>query len=165
MRKIKLGSRFGIYKHALVDDDNYDWLNQWRWYCHNRGYAVRAVGIGNGRQKAIFMHRLVINTPKRSWTDHIDNNKLNNQKENLRIVTHSQNGMNRKNTKHSTSIFKGVSWDKKRDKWKVGITKNSKRCGLGYFKREEDAGKAYDRKAIELFGEFARLNFPKLEEK
>ena len=88
-----------------------------------------------------------------------DGDGLNNQKANLRICTRSQNKMNGKSYKNSSSKYKGIWWVKKNKKWRVRIRLNNKTIHLGYFKDETEAAKAYDSKAKELFGEFARLNF------
>ena len=104
------------------------------------------------------MHRVINDTPKILGTDHIDGNPLNNQKSNLRNATKSQNGMNRKSNRNSSSKYKGISWNKQNKKWRGEIQKNKKRYGLGYFKSEIEAARAYNKKALELFGEYARLN-------
>src|SRR3990167_9749261 len=84
---------------AIVDDDVFDYLNQWKWYFNNQGYAVRRPYIkGSGRKNqkcmTIHMHRLVNNTPNGMQTDHINRNKLDNRRENLRNVTDQQNKFN-----------------------------------------------------------------------
>ena len=88
--------------------------------------------------------------------DHIDNNRLNNKVNNLRWATHQQNIMNKsKGSKRTTSIYKGV-W--KETAWRAGIKYNAKTIHLGSFKTEDEAARAYNAKALELFGEFAKLN-------
>lgn len=103
MKKIKLTSG----KFALVDDDMFEELNKFSW-CLNGGYAIRGYSK-NGKQAKLKMHRVIMNTPKGMDTDHIDNNKLNNQRNNLRVCTRSQNCMNRKkrSTPNLSSSFKG----------------------------------------------------------
>lgn len=98
--------------------------------------------------------------------DHIDGNKLNNDISNLREATTIQNQMNSKKRKSwcgklPSSIYKGVSWNKRDKKWCSRITINGKRKHIGYFDSEIDAARAYDDAAIESFGEFARCNFDK----
>lgn len=143
-------------KFAMVDDEDYEWINQWSWYC-DKEYAARWISGGNGR--ASFMYGDILKTPDGLFTDHIDHNGLNNQKYNLRVVTNAQNQMNRKSNKHTSSIFKGVYWHKKDKRWQAGIGLDGKRIYLGNYKSEVDAAKTYDLAAIELFGEFAHTNF------
>jgi hypothetical protein len=104
------------------------------------------------------MHQLILRT---KYIDHIDGNGLNNTRGNLRIATTKQNTWNRKKrTIPTSSKYKGVSVIKGRDRWQCRIYANGTRFFLGYFASEIEAARAYDKKAIELFGEFARLNFP-----
>ena len=105
------------------------------------------------------MHREIMHAPKGMVVDHIDGNSLNNRRSNLRLCTVSQNHQNRRRT-YGSSKYKGAWWDKRRNKWVAAITFKGKYIYLGFFDNEIDAGKAYDRKAAELFGEFAYLNFP-----
>ena len=123
---------------------------------NNTGYY--SIGI-NG--KIYRNHRLIFlyhygYLPKQ--LDHIDRNKLNNKIENLREATQSQNMMNRKSFKNTSSQYKGVTWDRKNQKWLSQIKINKKLIHLGRFKFETDAAKAYNIKSIELFGEYAKLN-------
>jgi len=96
--------------------------------------------------------------------DHLDGNSLNNRKSNLRVCTVSQNHQNRRWT-YGSSRYKGVWWNKKMKKWVAGITLKRKYIFIGHFADEVAAAKAYDRKAAELFGEFAYLNFPVLPQR
>jgi hypothetical protein len=99
--------------------------------------------------------------------DHIDNNKLNNQKSNLRLATHHQNQFNSNLQRNNTSGYIGVVYHKnykknkisKMSHWHARIKFNSKHISLGYYQTPEEAAKAYDKKAKELFGEFAKTNF------
>ena len=104
------------------------------------------------------MHRVIMDAPKGMHVDHINGNGLDNRRENLRLCTNSQNHMNRKTHRDSSSKYKGVSWNKRNSKWQAYIGSGIKRKNLGYFASESDAAKAYDIKAKECFGEFARLN-------
>jgi hypothetical protein len=92
-------------------------------------------------------------------TDHRDGNKLNNCRYNLRECNTSQNAANKKKLDGATSKYKGVSWNKRAGKWEVSIIARGAKYYLGKYDNEIDAAKAYDKKAIELFGEFARPNF------
>jgi predicted nucleotide-binding protein len=92
--------------------------------------------------------------------DHINRDGCDNRRSNLRICNRSQNNMNKTKYKNNTSNFKCVSFDKKRNKWKAYTKFNNRSIFIGYYSTPEDAALAYDLKAIELFGEFANLNFP-----
>jgi len=118
MKKIKLTKG----QFTIVDDDMFDYLNQWKWYLNNDGYAVRSKRVFNGK-KHIFMHRLVNNTPDNMQTDHINRDKLDNRNENLRNTTKMLNGRNRGTPKNNTSGYKGVVWDKNFVSWKFEETK------------------------------------------
>jgi hypothetical protein len=152
-------------KFALVDDEDYKWLNQRKWYAiHIRKdywYAARSNYIDDWKKpNTIRMHREILGLKKGNdkKTDHKDGNGLNNQRYNLRCCTVTQNGQNRKIQKHSSS-FKGVNWNKRNKKWQTSIRYNKKFIWLGRFNSEIKAAKAYDAKAKELFGEFAYTNF------
>ena len=107
------------------------------------------------------MHREVANTPDGLVCDHINGDSLDNRKANLRSATHLQNCWNaRKSPQSAYSKYKGVTFDKMRQKWNAQICVNGKRIFLGTFKDETEAAKAYDSAAKRHFGEFAALNFP-----
>ena len=146
-------------KFALVDDEDFKYLNQWKWHYH-KGYATRAGKMVNYKREIekIYMHRLILNTPKGLETDHNNGDKLNNCRSNLRIVTKSQNKMNTGIRKDNISGFKGVYFDKYWDKWRSRIKKDGKQIHVGYFKSLPEAVLAYNEAAIKYFGEFARLN-------
>lgn len=143
-------------KVALVDDEDYEFLNQFKWLYHNKGYADRNLPRVNSKQKRQSMHRLINNTPEGFETDHIDGNKLNNQRSNLRMATPSQNQWNTNKRINNTSGFKGVSWHKGTKKWQAKINFKGKRKYLGLFDTPEAASQAYESKAKELFAEFYR---------
>ncbi len=139
---------------AQVDDEDYEKLNLYKWYAHkdyNTFYAMR-----KDKKKSVYMHCEILNS---KGIDHTDGNGLNNQKSNLRICTIAQNGYNQRKQSDCSSKYKGVYWNKRLNKWQTQITFNGKRMYLGLFIDETEAGKAYDVKAIELFGAFAGLNF------
>lgn len=161
MKEIPLRNEEGeIVAYAKIDDKDFDRVNQFRW-CFSgdgRGYAVSSVGIR--------LQRLVLNLKKGDpGVDHIDHDKLNNQKSNLRLCNQSQNGGNRvKNRTHcgmkTKSKYKGV-WkrtDKRKKCWASSIKVNQKRIFLGNFLSEEKAALAYNKGAKKYFGEFALLN-------
>jgi len=144
------------HKFVLVDNEDYKWLNQYTWYFTNVGYATTEINY-----KRYLMHRLIMKTPKGMDTDHINHNILDNRRENLRIATRAQNNANGKGRKH-TSIYKGICWVTEKKKWKAQIAFNKKTIHLGYFNNELRASKIYDKKARELYGEFALSNNPQL---
>ena len=110
------------------------------------------------------IHRLVaeafiLNLTDLPCVDHKDRNSLNNHLSNLRWCTRKENNQNKSKHKNGTSIYKGVCFNKSKNKWIARIYQNDQQIHLGYFTNESEAGRAYDRKAIELFGVFAKLNF------
>lgn len=140
---------------AIVDDEDYDALSLHKWSYANVGYAVRRAD-----KKIIYMHRYIMGNPLGQEVDHRDNNRLNNQKNNLRICKRLQNSKSqlKRADKEYTSSNKGVHFDRRRGKWKAEITVNYKNKFLGRFDKEEDAVLAYNNAAIKHFGEFAKIN-------
>lgn len=149
-------------KVASVDDDDFEYLSQWKWHARkgkNTFYAARNTSRKNPPKIVVLMHRAILNLKNTTdIADHIDRNGLNNCKSNLRIATGTQNNANATSAKNSTSKYLGVYWYKTRNKWKSEITKNRKNICLGYFPTEEDAAFAYNQAAIIYHGEFANLN-------
>lgn len=146
MKKIKLTKN----KFAIVDNEDYEWLKHLEWQYHSAGYAIC---------NHLLMHRLILKPNRAQDIDHIDGNRLNNQKSNLRIAPKFHNHWNRKKRANTSSQFKGVCWSKRDKKWTARIIYKGKRICLGNFLDEYDAAKAYDLQAKKLFGKFARLNF------
>lgn len=125
---------------CLVDDNNYEWLNKWKWTehkCNHTSYAVRNYRR-NKKDNTIFMHRLILGLQSGDDkdVDHINHNGLDNKVNNLRSVTRSQNH-------HNGQFTKGYSWHKWGKKWQARIMINYKTKYLGYFDTEEDARQAY----------------------
>jgi hypothetical protein len=137
---------------AMVDDIDYDELNKWRWSISG-GYALRRIS----RVQVISMHRDILMPKDDKRVDHINGNKLDNQRHNLRIATHSQNMQNFVNPKN-TSGFRGVSYNVRLDSYQAEIRCDGKRKYLGVFKKPENAARAYDKAALELFGPNALTN-------
>lgn len=152
---IKLNGKYGEGKFAIVDSDDYDELINFDWFCNNYGYAIRNI-LEDGKPRGVFMHRQIMDTPDDKITDHINGDILDNRKSNLRIVTHAENNMNRPGNSNSTSTYKGVYKNEKRNCYVVRI----KGKYLGEFENETHAAKVYDYYALREFGEYAYLNFP-----
>lgn len=150
-------------KIALVDDEDFEYLNQWGWCYSAVGYAIRNDYSGRVH-KMVYMHRQVMKDPYnllKTQIDHIDRNMLNNQKSNLRFCSPSQNGSNKTQQRNNTSGYKGVSYDKSRDSWDARIQVNGKPIRLGRFATAKLAAIAYDKEAIKHLGDLAYLNFPR----
>lgn len=142
-------------KVALVDDEDFDRVNQFKWYAaesRGRVYAGR-----QANKKTVFMHCFLAG---QTGIDHKDGNGLNNQRDNIRLATKSQNQHNRRKLLKGSSVFKGVCWDDKSRAWRSSIRVNQTQVYLGIFECEIDAAHVYDYVARIYFGEFARLNFP-----
>ena len=148
MKKIQLTQN----KYTIVDDEDYDYLNQWNW-CSKKNiniyYAIRTV-----LNKRIYMHRIIINPTDNMYIDHINRNGLDNRKENLRICNKSQNACNSTIPRHNTSGIKGVCWDKSCNKWLSRIKINGKQKHLGRFNNKLEAREVYRKEAKDHFGEF-----------
>lgn len=149
---------------ALVDDEDYEMLSKFKWTLHKRGdhcYAIRMGRKENGQRLMIKMHRQVLGlTDPKILVDHRDNNGLNNQKANIRACSPAENSRNRGLTKSNPRKLKGITFHKGANKFMAQIEFERKSIFIGYFNTDMEAAKAYDKKAIELHGDFARLNFP-----
>ena len=144
-----------IFKDCiLVDDMDYELLKNYRWCISVGGYAVardRKAG------KVIYMHRLILDAQKGQFTDHINGNRIDNRRSNLRLCSPAQNAKNQGIKINNTTGYKGVSFDKKRGKFHAYIKIDYRRKHLGYFDSILDAAEAYRVGASKYHGEFARL--------
>ena len=143
-------------KVALVDDEDFKWLNKWKWHAKKEKNTFYARRKKNG--KTILMHRVVMFPKDGSEIDHKYYNGLNNQKNNLRICTKQQNIWNTQPYANKSSKFKGVCWHKSTQKWQARISFNYEKTLIGFFKFEIDAAIAYNSKAKQFFGEYAYQN-------
>ena len=150
-------------RFAIVDAEDYEELNEYTWHIR-RAQRTEYAGTNEGK-KYILMHRLLLGAPAGVVVDHRDGNGLNNRKSNLRLCSHQENMYNQRPRLGTTSRFKGVHLIKKTKKYAAKIQKDGKRYCLGSFDDEIEAAVVYDIKAMELFGEFACFNFPKLMER
>lgn len=139
--------------YTLVDDEDYNWLNRESW-CWDHGYAVRKQ---NGRK--ISMHRVILGAPDGIQVDHINLDKLDNRRCNLRLCTTSENMHNTTRQRSNRTGFKGIWWRRDRRRWMACISVRGKRVYLGSFLSRQAAAAAYDMAAVRYFGEFARTNF------
>ncbi len=161
MRKIQLTN--GGF--SLVDDADYDWLNQYMWFRSSSGYAHydfrNSVLCEVPKSPCTSMHRLILGLPNgdKRKSDHRNHIPLDNQRDNLRICTTSENQHNRSLTKRKTSSqYKGVHWNSRAKKWYARIWLNKKIIVLGSFSLEKYAAQAYNLAAKKYYGEFAFLN-------
>ena len=155
MKKIPLSQG----KAALVDQDDYGYLSQFKWKFSD-GYAKRTVYLGGGRAKprykTVSMHRLLADCPNGKEVDHINGNGLDNRKKNLRVCTHAQNMKNQGIRKNNTTGVKGVC--RKRNKFIANIWLKGKLKHLGTFEKKHDAAQARREAERKYHGEFARLD-------
>lgn len=145
---------------TIVDAEDYSELSQYKWH-HVKGYAVRSEVYqinGQTKRRTIRMHRAILK-PGDDWqVDHINRNKLDNRKSNLRLCTTQENTRNVGPIKNTTSIYKGVYWSKKAGKWIAQIHHNYKKKRIGTFECEHEAAEAYNKAAKEIHGDFAYIN-------
>ena len=142
---------------AFVDDEDYEAVNQYKWHINKKSntfYAVRTLRKPDGAPTTQKMHQLILNA---RGIDHINHNGLDNRRSNLRIVTQKQNIANAR-SRGGTSRFKGLYWDKKKNKWRVQIFIRGKRKHLGMFNDEVEAARIYNFAARYVYGEYAFLN-------
>lgn len=150
-------SKCGKYK-SLVCKKDYDFLKHFKWNLANTGY-FRTVKVINYKQKSILLHQLVFGKKSGYEIDHINQNKLDNRRCNLRFANKSNNSSNRRKQNGSySSKYKGVVFNKKRSVYYANITFKNKQIFLGSFKTAEEAAISYNKKALELFGKFSCLN-------
>lgn len=155
MKRIPLSK--GKY-FALVDDEDFEKLSKYTWSAGvlpRTIYASRKITI-SGKQTMIYMHQDIMKAPKGMDIDHINGNGLDNRKRNLRVCTRQQNCRS-KRVADNKSGCKGISWNKVNKKWVVRIKYNGINYYLGSFADQSRAKEAYDMKANEVFGEFARV--------
>lgn len=137
---------------CLIDDEDYDLLSKYKWRLNDQGYILS--------EKVGRIHRVIMKAKEGQLVDHINCDRLDNRKSNLRFCTKSQNGMNRGAQSNSKTGLKGICKEKrpsyKNKIWRVTINKLGKQIHVGYFRSIEEAKTAYQKAAILYHGEFAR---------
>lgn len=157
MKFIKLNGIYGEGKYASIDDEFYELVSSKSWRVKKEGYVISTFRE-NGKSKTVYLHRLIMCNPKGFEVDHIDNNKLNNCKSNLRVCSRHENAANKPITFKNTSGYKGVYLHTKAKRWVARIQFKNKMHHLGMFQDAKEAAKTYNNAALRYFGEFARLN-------
>jgi len=148
-KKVPLGND----QFAIVDDDDFERVNQYQWRAHKGGnsdehiYAVTRLR----------MHRLILNAPPGMYVDHINGDTLDNRKSNLRLCTTAQNQQNAR-PRRGSSKYKGVSYNSRKKRWLGAFMANGKTYYVGCFKSEDECAKAVDEKRKEVCGDFATTN-------
>lgn len=155
-KKISLVGKYGGGGYVKVNKADYPELSRYVWWSTKAGYAYRQE---NG--KNIYMHQYLCRTKKGMTTDHINNNKRDNRRENLRVCIRRNNLINKGLQSNNTSGYRGVYWVKANRNWRAEITYNEKHIHIGTFANILDAASAYDKVAKRLFGKYARLNMAK----
>ena len=147
-------------RFSIVDDEDYEMLlNLSKWiFCAGYAASLEKTNQPKPRYRFISMHRLIINAPQGYVVDHINGDKLDNRKENLRICTHSENLKNQGKRKANTSGYKGVFWHTRMNKWIAKLYSDRKCIHLGYFDCRIEAAKAYNNGALKHHGQFANIN-------
>lgn len=150
---------------ALVDDSDYEYLMQWKWgymklyHCKSDILYANRYEYIDGKTNSILMHRFIMKlTNKSEECDHSDGNTLNNQRNNLRVSTHSQNMSNRIKKTQAASVHLGVIFLKNKNRWMAVVKHNNVAHKSKSFKNELDAAKEYNKMALNFKGEFAKLN-------
>lgn len=157
MSTIEISGEKNKGQYIVVSDCDFLEVSKYKWFLSAKGYPKRNVWI-DGKSTEIALHRLLTGFRSDVQVDHIDGNKLNNRRCNLRLCTSTQNSFNRELGRNNRSGFKGVYFRKDSKKWRAYISVNRLWKNLGHFATKEDAAKAYNVGAIIYHGDFARLN-------
>lgn len=143
---------------AIVDDSDVDLLSAYKWRAHNGRHSYYA-GTSEGLHGVLLMHRLLAGAKAHEKVNHLNRDSLDNRRNNLRIATLAMNNHNRIKGLSNQTGFRGVSKDGQYDRWRAYIRRNRKTIYLGYFLSPQEAAKAYDVAALEIYSEHAVTNF------
>jgi hypothetical protein len=155
MRKIPLRNRQKeIVAETLIDNEDYAAVAAHSWFRNPTGYAQRSVWIPGLGVGVILMHRLIAGAPKGMWVDHVNRNRLDNRRGNLRVCTPQQNACNRLSP--NGDGMKGATFDRSVGRWRARICRGTVCESLGYFPSHAEAKAAYDRRAREIDGDYFR---------
>ncbi len=149
-------------KYAIVDDEDFEWLNSYKWHAAVMGRHVYATRIERvkttKKRKTVYMHREVLKPKANQLCDHIDFDGLNNTRANLRVATKEQNQIHARAQRNRTSAYKGVMKASTVGRWIALVTTKGKHTYRGTYKTEEEAATAYNEGAKKYHGEFTSLN-------
>lgn len=143
MKNVYLYKNKGV---AIVDDSDFEEVSKYKWHL-DRGYAAMTVKGG-----ILYMHRFINETPKGMSTDHINRNKLDNRRSNLRTCTQRENNTNMKLRSDNTSGHRGVTWHKKGKRWQAQINIQGSLLYLGQYTELKDAIKAQKDAFNQVYG-------------
>jgi len=146
---------------AIVDDEDYEWLSASRWTYLSCGYGAKRAAhpLIPGKITMLYMHRIIcgLTIGDRKYVDHINGNRLDNRRENLRTCTNAENMRNRGKTASNTSGYKGVYRGRQPGRWRALIMVDGETISLGQYDTPEEAHEAYRKAATEFHGDFAGL--------
>jgi hypothetical protein len=150
---------------AIVDDHDWPLVNDFNWFATRRQQADEAWYAICNEGGTVYMHRLILGAGRGQMVDHVDGDGLNNRRANLRFCNRRQNNLNRRTQNIGACPYRGVEFDARRPKpFRAVVWNGGKRTYLGHFTTGEEAAQRRDDAAREMYGEFARLNFPRPEE-
>jgi hypothetical protein len=143
---------------VLIDGARVDIVSQYQWSIGNHGYVTHGMG-----KNQILLHRFIVGAKGTEIVDHINHNKFDNRRSNLRVCTNQQNTMNRGKQSNGNNEYKGICFTS-HGKWQAQIVYNGESIYLGLYDNAISAAKAYDNAARNLFGKYAYLNLPNSSE-